>query len=97
MLVTSGTAGRFLLETTAVGGQHWFHGMEAVMVTLVTQTQPIVQRATNQEATKLGRKTMMTAMLGLVAFVLFAGAYVVEVRTILALESSDNWTQVYAP
>ena len=67
------------------------------MVTLVTQTQPIVQRATNQEATKLGRKTMMTAMLGLVAFVLFAGAYVVEVRTILALESSDNWTQVYAP
>ena len=96
MPVTSGTAGRFLLKTTAVGGQHWFHGMEAVM-TVNTQTQPIVQRATNQEATKLRKRTMMTAMLGLVAFVLFAGAYVVEVRTILALESSDNWTQVYAP
>ena len=59
--------------------------------------RPIVQRATNQEATKLRRKTLMTAMLGLVAFVLFAGAYVFETRAILALESSDNWTQVYAP
>ena len=67
------------------------------MATLVTQTQPIVQRATNQEATKLRKRTMMTATLGLVAFVLFAGAYVVETRAILALDSSDNWTQVYAP
>ena len=47
------------------------------------------------EGSKLRRKTMMTAIkLGLVAFVLFA-AYVVETRAILALESSDNWTQVY--
>ena len=43
------------------------------------------------------RKTMMTAIkLGLVGFVLFA-AYVVETKAILDLESSDNWTQVYAP
>ncbi len=58
------------------------------MATLVTQTQPIVQRA----------RTMMNAIkLGLVAFVLFAGAYVFETKEILDLESSDNWTQVYAP
>jgi hypothetical protein len=44
------------------------------------------------------RKTMMNAIkLGLVAFVLFAGAYVFETKAILDLESSDNWTQVYAP
>ena len=51
-------------------------------------------------ATKLRRKTMMTAIkLGLVAFVLFAAAYVVETRAILALESSDSWLHVneYAP
>jgi hypothetical protein len=131
MPVTSGTADRFLLKNTAVGGQPWFHGMEAVMATLVTPTQPIVHRATNQDtqasnrpaqrrqslassafgeyvtnkrdlaplfATKFRRKTMMTAIkLGLVAFVLFAGAYVFETKAILDLESSDNWTQVYAP
>ena len=34
---------------------------------------------------------------GLVAFVLFAAAYAVETKAILDLESSDNWTQVYAP
>jgi hypothetical protein len=68
------------------------------MATVVTQTQPIGQRATNQETTKLGRKTIMTAVtLGLVAFVLFTGAYVFETRAILDLESADNWTQVYAP
>jgi hypothetical protein len=40
----------------------------------------------------------MTAVtLGLVAFVLFTGAYVFETRAILDLESADNWTQVYAP
>ena len=33
----------------------------------------------------------------LVAFVLFAAAYVFETKTILDLESSDNWTQVDAP
>jgi len=43
---------------------------------------------------------MMTAIkLGLVTFVLFAAAYVVETRAIVALESSDSWLQVneYAP
>ena len=34
---------------------------------------------------------------GLVAFVLFAAAYAFETRAILDLQSSDNWTQVYAP
>jgi hypothetical protein len=48
-------------------------------------------------AGKLKRKTMMTAIkLGLLAFVLFASAYVVETRIIFALESSDNnGPQVY--
>jgi len=39
---------------------------------------------------------MMTAIkLGLVALVLFASAYVIETRAILALESSDRGPQVY--
>jgi uncharacterized membrane protein (DUF4010 family) len=47
-------------------------------------------------ATKLRRETMMTAIkLGLVALVLFASAYVIETRAILALESSDRGPQVY--
>jgi hypothetical protein len=41
---------------------------------------------------------MMTAIkLGLVAFVLFAVAYVVETRMILALESSGPQVDEYAP
>jgi hypothetical protein len=48
-------------------------------------------------ATKFRRKTMITAIkLGLVALVLFALAYAVETRAILALESSDkSGAQVY--
>ena len=49
-------------------------------------------------ATKLRRKTKMTAIkLGLVAFVLFAAAYVVETRVILALESSGPQVDEYSP
>ncbi len=50
------------------------------------------------EGSKLRGKAMTNAIkLGLVAFVLFAAAYVFETKAILDLESSDNWTQVYAP
>jgi hypothetical protein len=49
-------------------------------------------------ATKLRRKTMMTAIkVGLVAFVLFAAAYVVETRAFLALEASGPQVDEYAP
>jgi hypothetical protein len=42
------------------------------------------------------RKTMMTAVkLALVAFVVFASAYVIETRAILALESSTSGLRVY--
>jgi hypothetical protein len=45
---------------------------------------------------ELRRKTMMTAIkLGLVAFAVFASAYVVETRAILALESSDSGPQLH--
>ena len=36
--------------SAVVGGRHWFHGMEAAMASLVTQTQPIVQRTSTQDA-----------------------------------------------
>ena len=45
---------------------------------------------------KTKKKDMITAIkLGLVDFVLFALAYAVETRAILALESSDSGPQVY--
>jgi hypothetical protein len=49
-------------------------------------------------AAKLRRRTMMTAIKwGLVAIAVFASAYVVETRAILALESSDSGRPEYVP